>query len=292
MKTLLLTLLAAFAVTAQAATVTGAGATFPAPVYSKWAAEYNKATGVQINYAAIGSGGGIKQINGKTVQFGASDEAVKQADLDKNGQIQFPTVMGGVVAVVNVPGVKTNELNLTSKQLADIFDGRIATWKQLDSKLPDTPITRITRADSSGTTSVFTHYLAKNGFTAAPGKTVKWAGNNIAQGKGNAGVAAMVQQVSGSIGYVEYAYTKQNSLVTTKLDGVEASFDNFKSGKYTLTAETYIIVYPNDTAKEAIKFFDWAFSNGDTSAKDLDYVPLSSATKEAIRALWKKHGLQ
>lgn len=291
MKSFLIGILSLFAITAYASTVTGAGATFPAPVYSKWAAEYNKVTGVRINYAAIGSGGGIKQINAKTVEFGASDEAVKQEDLDKNGQIMFPTVMGGVVAVVNIPGVKTNELNLTSKMIADIFDGRITNWSQVNNKLPDMPITIIARADSSGTTSVFTHYLAKNGLTAAPGKTVKWNAKSVAQGKGNAGVAAMVQQVQGTIGYVEYAYTKQNNLTVTKLDGVEASFDNFKSGKYKLTAETYIIVYPNDTAKEAIKFFDWAFTNGDTLAKDLDYVPLSAEKKASIRAVWKKHNL-
>lgn len=284
--TAVISLLVSFAAFAE--TVTGAGATFPAPIYSKWAAEYNKATGIQINYAAIGSGGGIKQINGKTVQFGASDEAVKQADLDKNGQIMFPTVMGGVVAVVNIPGVKTNDINLTSKQIADIYDERITNWKQIDSKLPDLAITRVARADSSGTTSVFTHYLAKNGFTTAPGKTVKWIGKNIIQGKGNAGVAAMVMQVSGSIGYVEYAYTKQNSLKVTKLDGVEASFDNFKSGKYKLTAETYIIVYPDSSSKDAIKFFDWCYTNGDDMAKNLDYVPLSDEKKAAVRALWAK----
>jgi len=287
----LLMLLAAFAINAQAITVTGAGATFPAPIYSKWAAEYNKATGVQVNYQAIGSGGGIKQINGKIVQFGASDEAVKQAELDENGQIQFPMVMGGVVAVVNIPGVKTNELNLTSKQIADIFDGRVTNWKQIDSKLPDLAITRISRADSSGTTSVFTNYLAKHGFTTKPGKTVKWEGNNIAQGKGNAGVAAMVMRLPGSIGYVEYAYTKSNSLTVAKLDGVEANFDNFKEGNYKLTAETYIIVYPDSSAKEAIKFFEWCYTNGDSMAKDLDYVPLSAKSKARVRAEWKKHNL-
>ena len=281
--------LAVFSTTSQAQ-VTGAGATFPAPIYNKWADAYNKATGVQVNYAAIGSGGGIKQINSKTVQFGASDEAVKQAELDKMGQIMFPTVMGGVVAVINVPGVKTNELNLTSKQLADIYDNKITNWRQVNPKLPDLVITRVSRADSSGTTSVFTHYLARHGFATAPGKTVSWAGTTNIQGKGNAGVAAMVKQVSGSIGYVEYAYTKSNSLVTTKLDGVEASFDNFKAGKYKLTAETYIIVYPDASAKGAIKFFDWAFTNGDAMAKDLDYVPLSDSKKAQIRASWKKLG--
>lgn len=288
MKKYILTLLAAIAVAAQAGTVTGAGATFPAPIYSKWAADYNKATGVQINYQAIGSGGGIKQINGKIVDFGATDEAVKQADLDKRGQIQFPMVKGGVVAVVNIKGIKSNQLNITSKMLADIYDGRITSWKQVDSTLPDLPIVRVVRADSSGTTSVFTNYLAANGLTAKPGKNVKWAGGSVVAGKGNAGVAAMVQQVEGTIGYVEYAYTKSNNLTVVKLDGVDASFDNFKTDKYKLTAETYIVVYPNADAKEAIKFFEWCYTNGDDAAKDLDYVPLSAETKAKTRALWAK----
>lgn len=294
MKTLLLTLLAAVAVTAQAATVTGAGATFPAPVYAKWAEGYQKATGNQINYQSIGSGGGIKQINNKTVMFGASDVAVSQEDLNKNGQIQFPMVKGGVVAVVNIPGVENNSLNLTSKQLADIFQGKIKNWREIDSRLPDLAVTIAARADSSGTTAVFTEYLAsvspefKN--TIGVGKSVKWQGT-VVNGKGNAGVAAMVSQVKGTIGYVEYAFAKQNNLPVTKVNGVAASLDTFKSDQWPITAETFIIVYPTAETREAIKFFEWAYGQ-DQIALDIDYVPLSSATKAATRALWKKHGLQ
>lgn len=292
MKKLIAALSILIATVASATTtITGAGATFPAPVYNKWAADYNKATGIQINYQAIGSGGGIKQINKRVVDFGASDEAVKQADLDKNGQIQFPMVMGGVVMVVNIPGVDSNQLNLTSAMVADIYSGKITNWNQVDSKLPDLAIVRVTRADSSGTTSVFTHYIAKHGFDQKPGKSVKWSGTVIS-GKGNAGVAAMVNQVKGTIGYVEYAYTKSNKLVVAKLDGVEASFDNFKSNQYKLTAQTFIIVYPTSDAKEAIKFFEWCYVNGDASAKELAYVPLSAETKAETRKLWNKHGLK
>ena len=273
---------------------TGAGATFPAPVYFKWAEVYQKETGKKINYQSIGSSGGLKQIDALTVDFGATDEARKQPDLDAKGQIQFPMVMGGVVAVINVPGVKANEINLSHNMLADIFAGKVTNWKQVDAKLSSMPITIVHRADGSGTTSVFTHYLASVSETfkseIGAGKVVKWKGQAIG-GKGNAGVAAMVGQTKGSIGYVEFAYAKQNKLVTTKIDGVEPSLDTFKSKKWVLTAETYIIVYPNDTAKEAIAFFDWCYNN-DKIALELDYVPLSDKSKAEVRALWKKHGLK
>lgn len=287
MKKGLLTLLAAlgFAVTAQAATITGAGATFPAPVYSKWAEEYKKATGNQLNYQAIGSGGGIKQIDAKTVDFGATDDPRKQADLDEKKQVQFATVKGGVVAVVNLDGVTKNSLNLTSQQMADIFSGKLTTWNQVDAKLPATPITPIVRADSSGTTAVFTGYLAsvsedfKN--TVGVGKSVKWAKaqDRMASGKGNAGVAAMVKQIKGAIGYVEYAFAKDGGLATTKLNGVEGGLENFSSGKYELTANTYIIFYKEGANLEAVKFWEWALANGDKLAQDLDYVPLSAKEK-------------
>lgn len=292
--TKLLTLLAAlgFAVTAQAATITGAGATFPAPVYSKWAEEYKKATGNQLNYQAIGSGGGIKQIDNKTVDFGATDDPRKQADLDEKKQVQFATVKGGVVAVVNLDGVTKNSLNLTSQQMADIFSGKLTTWNQVDAKLPATPITPIVRADSSGTTAVFTGYLAtvsedfKN--TVGVGKSVKWgkAQDRIASGKGNAGVAAMVKQIKGAIGYVEYAFAKDGGLATTKLNGVEGGLENFTNGSYELTAKTYIIFYKEGANLEAVKFWEWALANGDKLAQDLDYVPLSAKEKaESLKVL-------
>ena len=290
MKKVLLTLLAAVAVTAQAGTIIGAGATFPAPVYSKWAAEYNKQTGVQMNYQAIGSGGGIKQIDGKTVDFGATDDPRKQAELDEKKQVQFATVKGGVVAVVNLDGVTKNSLNLTAKQLADIFQGKYKTWNQVDATLPAVAITRVVRADSSGTTAVFTGYLASKSVefkdTVGVGKSVKWGDGNVAGGKGNAGVAAMVQQVKGAIGYVEYAYAKQGGLTTTKLNGFEGGLENFANGKYELTALTYIIFYKEGANKEAIKFWEWALANGDKLAEDLDYVPLSAKEKaESVKIL-------
>ena len=290
MKKFLLTLLAAFAVTAQAADINGAGATFPAPVYSKWAAEYNKKTGVQMNYQSIGSGGGIKQIDKKTVDFGATDDPRKLADLEAHNQVQFSTVKGGVVAVVNLEGVANNAINLSAKQLADIFQGKYKTWNEVDAKLPTTSITRVVRADSSGTTAVFTGYLASKSpefkDTVGAGKGVKWGTGNITAGKGNSGVAAMVKQINGTIGYVEYAYAKQGGLVTTKLNGVEAGLENFSNGLYELTAATYIIFYKEGANKEAVKFWLWALANGDKMAQDLDYVPLSDKEKaESVKIL-------
>ena len=290
--TKLLTLLTAlgFAVTAQAATITGAGATFPAPVYSKWAEEYKKATGNQLNYQAIGSGGGIRQIDAKTVDFGATDDPRKQAELDEKKQVQFATVKGGVVAVVNLDGVTKNSLNLTSQQMADIFSGKLKTWNQVDAKLPATPITRVVRADSSGTTAVFTGYLSSKSAefknTIGVGKSVKWGDDQVAAGKGNAGVAAMVKQIKGAIGYVEYAFAKDGGLATTKLNGFEGGLENFANGKYELTAATYVIFYKEGANPEAVKFWEWALANGDKLAQDLDYVPLSAKEKaESLKVL-------
>lgn len=289
MKKIILTLLASVAVTAQAGTITGAGATFPAPVYAKWAEEYKKSTGTQLNYQAIGSGGGIKQIDAKTVDFGATDDPRKQADLEAKNQVQFATVKGGVVAVINLDGVTKNSLNLSAKQLADIFQGKYKTWKEVDATLPAINITRVVRADSSGTTAVFTGYLASKSSefkdTVGVGKTVKWGDGSVTAGKGNAGVAAMVQQVKGSIGYVEYAYAKQGNLVTTRLNDVAGGLENFANGKYELTAATYVIFYKEGANKEALKFWEWAITNGDKLAQDLDYVPLTKAEKEASRKI-------
>lgn len=290
MKKTLLTLLAAFAVTAQAATITGAGATFPAPVYSKWSEEYKKITGNQLNYQAIGSGGGIKQIDAKTVDFGATDDPRKQIDLDEKKQVQFATVKGGIVAIVNLDGVTKNSLNLTSQQMADIFSGKLKKWNEIDGKLPATPITRVVRADSSGTTAVFTGYLSSKSTefknTIGVGKSVKWGDGQVAAGKGNAGVAAMVKQIKGSIGYVEYAFAKDGGLATTKLNDFEGGLENFANGKYELTALTYVIFYKEGANPEAVKFWEWALANGDKMAQDLDYVPLSAKEKaESVKIL-------
>lgn len=277
--------IAVMAVTAvaQAGTITGAGATFPAPVYSKWAEAYRAQTGTQLNYQAIGSGGGIRQIDARTVDFGATDDPRKQAELDEKKQVQFATVKGGVVAVVNLDGVTKNSLSLSAQQMADIFQGRYKTWQEVDARLPDAPITRVVRADSSGTTAVFTGYLASKSAdfknTVGVGKTVKWGEGQVVAGKGNAGVAAMVQQVKGSIGYVEYAYAKQGNLVTTQLNGVSGGLENFANGKYELTAATYVIFYQEGAKAEAVKFWQWAITNGDKMAEELDYVPLTKAEK-------------
>jgi phosphate transport system substrate-binding protein len=287
MKSIIAVLAAAFTITAQAA-ITGAGATFPAPVYFKWAEQYKQETGIEVNYQAIGSSGGIKQIGRKTVDFGASDVARSEADLKKDGQVQFPTVMGGVVVVVNLPGVEKNQLNLTTDQVARLFSGSVKNWKEIDASLPDMPVTVAHRSDGSGTTSIFTNYLASNSkeFKLKPGKAVKWEGNAMG-GKGNAGVAAMVTQVKGAVGYVEYAFAKQNDLTTTTLNGVAPSADTFKSGDWAITAQTFIIVYPDGkNTKEVYKFFEWCYNN-DHIAEELDYVPLSDKTKNESRKLWQ-----
>jgi len=287
MKSIIAVLAAAFTITAQAA-ITGAGATFPAPVYFKWAEQYKQETGIEVNYQAIGSSGGIKQIGRKTVDFGASDVARSEADLKKDGQVQFPTVMGGVVVVVNLPGVEKNQLNLTTDQVARLFSGSVKNWKEIDASLLDMPVTVAHRSDGSGTTSIFTNYLASNSkeFKLKPGKAVKWEGNAMG-GKGNAGVAAMVTQVKGAVGYVEYAFAKQNDLTTTTLNGVAPSADTFKSGDWAITAQTFIIVYPDGkNTKEVYKFFEWCYNN-DHIAEELDYVPLSDKTKNESRKLWQ-----
>ena len=291
MNKLLAALVVTLSTTAYAQNITGAGASFPAPVYFKWAEQYKTETGNAINYQSIGSSGGIKQIDAKTVDFGASDVARSQVDLDKNGQVQFPMVMGGVVVVVNLPGVESNQLNLTLTQTADIFSGAVTNWKDVAAGLPDSAIAIVHRADGSGTTAIFTGYLsaASADFKAkiGEGKAVKWQGNTVG-GKGNAGVAAMVKQIKGAIGYVEYAYAKQNGLTTTRINGVEPSATAFKSGEWTLTASTFIIVYPTGENTQAVyKFFDWCYNN-DAIAESLDYVALSDKTKAETRALWAK----
>lgn len=291
MRKILVSVLSVFAIGANAATINGAGASFPYPVYAKWAEAYKAETGNEVNYQSIGSSGGIKQIDAKTVDFGASDVARKESELIERGQIQFPMVMGGVVVVVNLPGVEKNQLNLSTTQVADIFSGKIKNWKDVDSKLSDMPITIAHRADGSGTTEIFTSYLSSKSDsfkeTIGSGKSVKWQGNTVG-GKGNAGVAAMVKQIKGSIGYVEYAYAKQNALTTTKVDGVVPSADTFKSGTWSLTASTFIIVYKDGANnKEVFNFFNWCYNN-DKIAEDLDYVPLSDKVKNASRQIWSK----
>jgi phosphate transport system substrate-binding protein len=313
---------------ASAADISGAGATFPYPIYAKWADSYKKETGNGLNYQSIGSGGGIKQITARTVTFGASDMPLEPAELDKIGVIQFPTVMGGIVPVVNLDGIKSNELTIDGATLAKIYLGEIKKWddpaiKKLNpnAKLPSQAIALVHRSDGSGTTFIFTNYLSKVSpewkDKVGSSTSVEWPGGIGA--KGNEGVANGVMQTKGSIGYVETAYAKQNKLTTTKMvnkDGktVEATPDAIMSAaagadwakapgfymiltdepgakSWPIAGATFILVpkQPKDIAatKEALKFFEWAYKNGDDMAKGLDYIPMPDNVVSLIQAKWK-----
>lgn len=314
------------AMSAQAAEITGAGASFPAPIYAKWADAYQKATGNKVNYQSIGSGGGIRQINAKTVDFGASDMPLKGEELAKGGLQQFPTVIGGVVPVVNLPGIKAGDIKLTGQVLADIYQGKIVNWndKALAAlnpgvTLPDQAIGVVRRADGSGTTFVFTNYLSKVSSEwkekIGEGSAVQWPVG--LGGKGNEGVSAFVQRLPGSIGYVEYAYAKQNKLAYTLVQnkagefvsptdatfaaaaaGADWSKSNFyeiltdQPGKesWPLTSATFILMHQvqdkPQQGVEVLKFFEWAYKNGGNMAGELDYVPLPAATVKLIRTSW------
>lgn len=315
----------AFAGAAFAVDITGAGATFPAPVYNKWAADYNKATQTKVNYQGIGSSGGIKQITAKTVDFGASDMPLKDEELNKDGLIQFPTVIGGVVPVINLPGVKPGELTLNGQLLGDIYLGKIKKWNDPaiaklnpKAKLPDQDILVVRRADGSGTSFIFTNYLSKVNAEwkskVGEGTTVNWPTGT--GGKGNEGVAAFVQRLGGAVGYVEYAYAKQNKMTYVNLQNkagavVKPTAEAFKAaagaewsksyyqiltdepGKdaWPIAGATFILLHKTqakpEQGAEVMKFFDWAYKGGDDAAKSLDYVPLPDAVKNQIRATWK-----
>jgi len=305
--------------------VTGAGATFPAPVYAKWASAYNQATGVRVNYQSVGSGAGIKQIKSKTVDFGASDMPLKDEDLAKDGLLQFPTVIGGVVPVINVKGIAPGQLKLSGAVLGDIYLGKIKRWNDPalvalnpGVALPDAAIAVVRRADGSGTSFIFTNYLSKVNAEwkakVGEGTAVNWPTG--AGGKGNEGVAAFVQRLPNSIGYVEYAYVKQNKMtyalmrnkdgvfvapndVAFKAAAAGASWDKTfyqittdQPGKdsWPLTNPTYILMHAvqdkPESAAAALKFFDWAYTKGDKAADDLDYVPLPEAVKALVRKQW------
>jgi phosphate transport system substrate-binding protein len=333
MKQLLATLIigtsAAFASTATlAADITGAGATFPYPIYAKWAEMYKKASGNGLNYQSVGSGAGIKQIKAKTVDFGASDMPLAADELNQAGLFQFPAIMGGVVTVVNLDGIAPGQLKLTGPVVADIFLGKITKWNDQaiaalnpGVKLPAEDITVVHRADSSGTSFLFTDYLSKTNpeFKAkiGAGTAVKWATG--VGGKGNDGVAANVQRIKGSIGYVEWAYSKKNKMSHTQLknrDGVflQPDDDAFKAaaanaewaktpgfsvvltdqpGKdaWPITGVSYILVHKTqeDAAKgkEVLKFFDYAFKHGGAAAADLDYVPMPDSVNKLVQDAWK-----
>ena len=331
MKRLFAILLAAVTFTSQAQEITGAGATFPAPLYSKWASEYNKTTGIRINYQSVGSGAGLNQITARTVIFGASDMPLKDEKLAETGLFQFPTAIGGVVPVVNLKGINPGELKLTGPLMADIFLGKIKRWNDpaitaLNPKLalPDQDIIVVRRADGSGTTFIWTNYLSKVSKefkdTIGEGTAVNWKVGS--GGKGNEGVAAMTRQLPGAFGYVEYAYVKQTKMNWVQVQNaagnwVEPTEDAFKAaaanadwnksyyqiltnqaGKeaWPISGATFILVplkpeKPVDV-KAALTFFDWAFTNGDKAADELDYVALPLAVKNKIRADWKKLALQ
>jgi phosphate transport system substrate-binding protein len=309
----------------QAQEITGAGASFPAPIYSKWASDYNKATGVKVNYQSIGSGGGIKQIDSKTVDFGASDMPLTDDVLKTKGQMQFPMVIGGTVPVLNVKGILPGQLKLDSQVLGDIYLGKITKWNDPAIKalnptlpLPDAAIAPVRRADGSGTTFNFTNYLSRVHpewkAKVGEGAAVNWPVG--AGGKGNEGVAAFVARLPNSIGYVEYSYVKQNKLTYALLKNRDGNFvapddDAFKAaaagadwnktfyqlitdqpGKNTwpISTATYILMYNKQdkpaNATEALKFFNWAYANGGKAASDLDYVPMPPAVIAAVQKAW------
>ena len=312
----------------QAIDITGAGATFPYPIYAKWADAYKKATGVGLNYQSIGSGGGIKQITAKTVDFGASDAPMKGEDLEKNGLVQFPAIMGGVVAVYNLKGVKSGDVKLTGALIADIYLGKVKMWNdpaivKLNPgvKLPNQAISAVNRSDGSGTTFLFTNYLSKVSpewkSTIGEGTAVKWSTG--VGGKGNEGVANYVARIDGSIGYVEYAYAKQNKLSYAQMinkDGVlvSPSDDSFKAaaagadwnsvpgmgvvltdqpGKasWPMTGASFILIHKvqekPEHGKEVLRFFEWSFKNGAKMADELDYVPMPDPVVKLIQSAWK-----
>lgn len=315
----------AFTGLAAAQDVTGAGASFPAPLYAKWASDYHKATGARINYQSVGSGAGIRQIEARTVDFGASDAPLKDDELEKKGLVQFPMVIGGVIPVVNIQGVQPGQLRLDGKVLGDIYLGKITRWtdpaiKSLNPSLnlPDAAIAPVRRADGSGTSFLFTNYLSKVNeewkSKVGEGTAVNWPTG--AGGKGNEGVAAFVGRLPNSIGYVEYAYVKQNKMNYALLQNAAGQFVSpddaaFKAAaagadwsktfyqvlthqpgaqSWPITGATFILMRKAQDkpaqAAAALKFFDWAYKNGDQTADDLDYVPMPAAVKAQVRQLW------
>jgi phosphate transport system substrate-binding protein len=316
------------AASAQAANITGAGATFPYPVYAKWAELYKKTSGTGLNYQSVGSGAGIKQIKAKTVDFGASDMPLPAAELNAAGLFQFPAIMGGVVPIVNLPGTAPGQLKLTGAVLADIFLGKITKWNapQIAAlnpgvKLPADDITVVHRADSSGTSFLWTDYLSQTSAEwkskIGAGTAVKWAVG--VGGKGNEGVAANVQRIKGAIGYVEWAYAKKNRMQHTQLQNKDGAFlqpddEAFKAaasganwtgtpgfavvltnqpGKasWPITGVSYILVHKAQAdaakAREVLKFFDWAYKSGDAAAVELDYVPMPDSVTKLVQDAWR-----
>ena len=319
----------AIATTAAAADISGAGATFPAPVYAKWAEAYKAQTGVGLNYQAIGSGGGIKQIKAKTVDFGASDKPLKPDELSAAGLYQFPTVVGGVVPVMNLPGIAPGQIKLSGALLGDIFLGKVTKWNAPEIAalnkgvpLPNLPITVVHRSDGSGTSFLFTSYLAmKNPAWASQvgaSDSVQWPTG--LGGKGNDGVSAFVKQTAGAIGYVEYAYAKQNHSTFATMQNKAGKFvqptaaafgaaaasapwltspgnyilllDQPSAAAWPITGATFILMYRNQenpaNGAQVLKFFEWGYNKGDALAASLDYVPLPGNVKGLLKKQWAK----
>ncbi len=318
----------AFASLASAVDITGAGATFPFPIYAKWAEDYKKSSGQNMNYQSIGSGAGIRQIQAKTVDFGASDMPLTPEQLDKDGLVQFPAIIGGVVPVVNIEGIAPGAMKLTGPVIADIYLGKIKTWNDAaivalnpTLKLPADPITVVRRSDGSGTTFIFVDYLSK---VSPEWKTKVGVGTAVSWpegvgGKGNEGVSAYVQRIKGSIGYVEYAYAKKNKMSHTAVKNRDGNFvqpddETFKAaaanadwakapgmyivltdqvGKdsFPMTGASFIMMHKSQTnvekALSVMKFFDYAFTNGDKAATELEYVPMPKNVTALIRNMWK-----
>ncbi len=318
----------AFGLPAFAAEVTGAGATFPYPIYAKWAEAYKQKTGIGMNYQSIGSGGGIAQIKAKTVDFGASDMPLKPEELQAAGLMQFPAIIGGIVPVVNLEGVAPGAMKLTGPVLADIYLGKIKSWNDkaiadlnAGLKLPAEPITVVRRSDGSGTTFNFTDYLSKVSpeWKDKVGSATAVAWPEGVGGKGNEGVAAYVQRIKGSIGYVEYAYAKKNNMayaLVRNRDGqwpkpdsatfqAAAQYADWKSApgfyriitdspgatSWPIAATSFILLRTRQdkpqNAQEVMKFFDWSFRNGQRLAEELDYVPLPATLIAQIEEAWK-----
>lgn len=315
----------------SAADLTGAGATFPFPIYSKWAEAYKAQTGIGLNYQSIGSGGGIKQIKAKTVDFGASDMPLKQDELDREELVQFPVIIGGVVPVVNIEGVQPGQLKLTGDIIANIYMGKITRWNDPaiqsvnEIKLPDQAITVVHRADGSGTSFLWTDWLSKVNTEwkdrVGAGTQVKWP-TGIG-GKGNEGVAAMVQRTRGSIGYTEYAYAKKNKIAHAQLKNRDGKWvlpddETFKAAAdaaewtgtngmatiltdqkgqkaWPITGASFIIMHKKQqdplTGRAVLKFFSWAFNNGSRMAEELDYVALPKSLQDKVRVEWTKFNL-
>ena len=317
---------ALFAIAAQAADITGAGSTFAAPIYTKWADAYQKSGGGKVNYQGIGSSGGIKQIIAKTVDFAGSDAPLKDDELAKDGLFQFPTVVGGVVPVVNLPGVTPGQLVLSGEVLGDIYLGKVKKWNDPaiaalnpKAKLPDTDIAVVRRADGSGTSFIWTNYLSKVNADwkskVGEGATVSWPTGT--SGKGNDGVAAFVQRLPGAIGYVEWAYAKQNHMNYVAMKNssgavVEPKTDSFKAAAagadwsksfyqiltnepgqnaWPIVGATFVLLHTTQDkapqGAETLKFFDWAFKNGGQAANDLDYISLPESVVTEIKTQWK-----